>query len=374
MSSTMSQETLLDRISQLSELPTALLVEMWTITQRGAEVPEKHGQPWRGKIVTTLAPNAAVTWQQTDDPDADIRKDGIALLVKNFPKMYREGSGMTSMSYKTLIDFVYKLPDDEVVNLYEPDALQDKFKEFGEYFVSLTGGDKEKVMKHSEEILAKFKSLMFTTINKRTLDIICSNVAFDAATTLVESGTEPTNISYGYPNLVHSKIAFGNDIDCSTDEMFMKICPDWTAVCNTPIVAHTVVVEQEDGTLAEEVTDSTGLPVPNIVSNLNVRIVENGSASADNIRELGNWKRMPTSRFTAWSWRTLRKDIGLSGRTGRVEIWIMENPGENPSQNKYLKYKSPTVCEESNEGSFPDETMPGVHFTNHPYGQITLIV
>ena len=371
----MSTETLLDRIAQLTELPTALLVEMWTITQQGAEVPERDGQPWRGKIVTTLAPNAAVTWSQTDDPDADMRRDGISLLVKNFPKMYREGSGMTSMSYKTLIDFVYKLPDDEVVNLYEPDVLQDKFKEFGEYFVSLTGGDREKVMKHSEEILAKFKSLMFTTINKSIIDIICGNVAFDAATTLVQSGTEPTNISYGYPNLVHSKIAFGNDIDCSTDEMFMKICPDWTAVSNTPIVAHTVVVEQEDGTLAEE---PHGAPVSEDIdcdwNNSLVHIAQNGTPAADNIRELGNWKRMTPSRFTAWSWRTLRKDLGLSGRTGRVEIWIMENPGENPCQNKYLKYKSPTVCEESNEGSFPDETMPGVHFTNHPYGLITLIV
>ena len=369
----MSQETLLDRIAQLSELPTALLVEMWTITQEGAEVPEKHGQPWRGKIVTTLAPNASVTWEQTDDPVAEIRRDGIALLVKTFPKMYREGSGMTSMSYKTLIDFVYKLPDDEVVNLYEPDVLQNKFKEFGEYFVSLTGGDREKVMKHSEEILAKFKSLMFTTISKSTLDIICANVAFDAATTLVQSGTEPTNISYGYPNLVHSKIAFGNDIDCSTDEMFMKICPDWTAVCNTPIVAQTVVVEQEDGTLAEEVPETHPVfdtpPVPNIVSNLSVRILEKHSTDIEALMD--THKKMAPGRFTAWSWKVLRKELGI---TGRADIWIIQDPGENPSQNKNLKYKSPTVCEEGQEGAYGDGQLPGVHLTNHPYGQITIIV
>ena len=177
--------------------------------------------------------------------------------------------------------------------------------------------------------------------------------------------------------MVHAKMAYGNDIDCSTDEMFRKICPDWTKVCNTPIK----IVEEEEEEVAENhpvfdtevpVSAPVSAPVPNIVSGTSsVRILEKHSTDIEALMD--THKKMAPGRFTAWSWKVLRKDLGITGR-GRAEIWIMENPGENPCQNKNLKYKSATVCEEGQEGAFGDSQLPGVHLTNHPYGQITIVV
>ena len=390
----MSQETLLERFTQLTDLPTGLLVEMWEVTQEGAEVPERNGEVWRAQIIRVLAPNAAVTWQKTTDPKGEIQKDGISLLVKNFPKLYKEGTGLTSMSFKTMIDYVYDIEDGEIVHLNEPDTLQDKFGEFGKYFLELTQGNKQKVIENSQAILDKFKSLMFTTISRDVIDIIAANVSFDAATARCEAGDEPRTISYGYPNMVHAKMAFGNGIDCKTDEMFEKICPNWTNVANTTFVAETEVPSDHDDTTGNEeayddgdnetnhspVFDLSGMvaaaeeaPENHPVfepQNWTARVLKKDSAAAENIRELGLYKRMMPSRFTPWSWKVLRKNLDI---TGRAEIWILENPGENPTQNKELKYKSATVCRESDEGSFPDFLMPGVHFTNHPYGPITII-
>ena len=370
----MSQETLLERFTQLTDLPTGLLVEMWEVTQEGAEVPERNGEVWRAQIIRVLAPNAAVTWQKTTDPKGEIQKDGISLLVKNFPKLYKEGTGLTSMSFKTMIDYVYDIEDGEIVHLNEPDTLQDKFGEFGKYFLELTQGNKQKVIENSQAILDKFKSLMFTTISRDVIDIIAANVSFDAATARCEAGDEPRTISYGYPNMVHAKMAFGNDIDCKTDEMFEKICPNWTNVANVTLVAETEVPSDHDDTTGNEeaAEEPENHPVfdPTDDSIFPVRVLKKDTAAAENVRELGLYKRMLPSRFTPWSWKVLRKNLNI---TGRAEIWILENPGENPTQNKELKYKSATVCRESDEGSFPDFLMPGVHFTNHPYGQITLI-
>ena len=370
----MSQETLLERFTQLTDLPTGLLVEMWEVTQEGAEVPERNGEVWRAQIIRVLAPNAAVTWQKTTDPKGEIQKDGISLLVKNFPKLYKEGTGLTSMSFKTMIDYVYDIEDGEIVHLNEPDTLQDKFGEFGKYFLELTQGNKQKVIENSQAILDKFKSLMFTTISRDVIDIIAANVSFDAATARCEAGDEPRTISYGYPNMVHAKMAFGNDIDCKTDEMFEKICPNWANVANVTLVAETEVPSDHDDTTGNEeaAEEPENHPVfdPTDDSIFPVRVLKKDSAAAENIRELGLYKRMLPSRFTPWSWKVLRKNLNI---TGRAEIWILENPGENPTQNKELKYKSATVCRESDEGSFPDFLMPGVHFTNHPYGQITII-
>ena len=370
----MSQETLLERFTQLTDLPTGLLVEMWEVTQEGAEVPERNGEVWRAQIIRVLAPNAAVTWQKTTDPKGEIQKDGISLLVKNFPKLYKEGTGLTSMSFKTMIDYVYDIEDGEIVHLNEPDTLQDKFGEFGKYFLELTQGNKQKVIENSQAILDKFKSLMFTTISRDVIDIIAANVSFDAATARCEAGDEPRTISYGYPNMVHAKMAFGNDIDCKTDEMFEKICPNWANVANVTLVAETEVPSDHDDTTGNEeaAEEPENHPVfdPTDDSIFPVRVLKKDSAAAENIRELGLYKRMLPIRFTPWSWKVLRKNLNI---TGRAEIWILENPGENPTQNKELKYKSETVCEQGQEGAMTSPEMPGVYFTWHPYGQITII-
>ena len=353
-----SQEMLLERFSLLADIQTPVLVSMFKTTEGDVEVPTRNGLPWRAQIIRVLAPNPELTFEKTDDIAGNVRADKIQRLVHNYPKMFKIGSNITSMTYKTIVDDAYDVSDDYLVFLNNPDTLKDNFNEFGKFFVEKTDTKRELVVKHSEEILAKFKSLMFTLIPKDIVDTIAWNVSFDSATTHSNEGNQQGSMRYGYPNMVYTKVMETGDV--SPEDTIKRICPQYMGT-----VVDVEQVEPENHPVFDPPS-----PDPTDSSIFTVRVLKKDSAAAENVRELGLYKRMMPARFTPWSWKVLRKNLDI---TGRAEIWILVNPGENPTQNKELKYKSDTVCEESNEGSFTDETMPGVHFTNHPYGQITLI-
>jgi hypothetical protein len=348
---TMTPELLMTRIKQLSALPDGVLQQIWTNTN------QEGGPVTRDEIIMRVAPQIAITWEITQCPEIDKKCHNIDLLVKNFPKIIKKGIPMTSLSFKQIVENVYEIPDTELVMFNTPHEFLKNFGKFGVWFVAKTGGKSEALREHCDEILAKFREIMFITVDADLLQTIATNVTLDAVTVnMTENGCgKDFDLGAGYIRMVHNELEFplregeslGGGRSYNVSETLERLVPNW----QHEAPAANVIV-------ADENIDMEGI---NITSKSQVDV----EALMD------THKKMAPGRFTAWSWRQLRKDLGI---TGRADIWICQDPGENAQQNKHLKYKSETVCEQGNQGAMTSPEMPGVYFTWHPYGQITIVV
>ncbi len=151
-----------------------------------------------------------------------------------------------------------------------------------------------------------------------------------------------------------------NDVDMTQTE---DECPD------TPLVnSHIPDIEEAP----QEPVQQEATPPPNRPDPV-VKVITD-EVEKTNIKENvgtlmfpNTYRQIMTGELTKQSWAKIRKAHNLKGRW---EIYVNTNPGDNPKQNKHIKYKSPHFVEPTFEGAYPCE---GLHVSDHPYGDIYLV-
>lgn len=156
-----------------------------------------------------------------------------------------------------------------------------------------------------------------------------------------------------------------NDINLDQTE---DDCPD-----NPLVNSHHPDIEEAP----EEPQQQEAIPPPNtpdpvihLVDGEKPENYERAKYILDNVGTLmfpAEYRRISVQEITTKGWNKLRKDLELKGRW---EIFCETDPGENPKQNKKIRYKSPHFVEESYEGAVPN---CGLHASDHPYGDIYLV-
>ena len=404
-----SNAELAERLRTLQRLPDEQLNKLFT------DIYKKDPPSNRKMLIRALVETDQISWQKSDTEEETLQivkqmkaSNELRRLMKVVFAVNQTDNAYTYLTLKKMIDFIYEVPDDELVLLNQ--GTQSNLKDFFAWLQEATGDNPNNLDKVSIEGKEKFKEMIFITAKQDIINKVLQNICMDATSVLRNEGTVPQgDIVGGYYRCV--------DAFCSyiTSDAYMvapdesRFSPELTGEDFATGVSVSVVSDEGDPaeTPTEETVpgmpdlnthlgglmdgvDESGLDAPADFLPLHKQVwvikANESQEAADKVADIkskvgtlmfpNEYRQIQVNQITAKSWKKCRKQVDI---TGRCEIYIKTDPGST-QQNTAITYKHGHFCDASWEGAYadgPSHSPMGVegkqYVSDHPYGQLIIL-